>query len=113
MNLRNAGKVQSEGLYFKTSGKYFGVLEPGRRREEEHSVESKTENSSQKVSACGLSEDGFLAVEEKRVLPKRGIFSGYGGNFITVAYVKDVWSVVLRLLPVPAGKVEQKENDGS
>ena len=39
--------------------------------------------------------------------------SGYRGNFVTVAGVMDVWSVVLRVLPVPAGKGEQRENESS
>lgn len=39
--------------------------------------------------------------------------SGYRGNFVTVAGVMDVWSVVLGVLLVPAGKGEQKENECS
>lgn len=40
-------------------------------------------------------------------------YLGYRGNFVTVAGVMDIWSVVLRALPVPAGKGEQKEDERS
>ena len=41
---------------------------------------------------------------------ERCSYSGYRGNFVTVAGVMDVWSVVLQALPVPAGKGEHEED---
>lgn len=39
--------------------------------------------------------------------------SGYRGNFVTVAGVKDIWFLIVSMFPVPARKGEHRKNERS
>lgn len=97
--------VQQWSLYFRTSGKYFGFVTPC----------SRSPSIVREVPLSGVQVQQTVAGQLAQDMSPyvRCSYSRYRSNFVTVAGVVDVWPVIVSVFPVPAGKGEDKQNEGT
>lgn len=101
--------IEQMGLYFKMSGNYFGIK----------TLQQKYDYPSQCIKNILLRGVSFNFISRgwlgsrNNSLYKSYPHLCYRDYFLTVAGVLDFWLVILNILPVPAGKGEDKQNKGT